>query len=104
MKRIYYAIVDGDPLTSGGYVVVPPDGDTIQDDEGRRREIAYIGHNAWCAKCKTMGRIIGGSGVSKPVHDSHECHASSRWNRNEVVFFEVGAAAIGAAEHRSDHP
>jgi hypothetical protein len=64
MTRIFYAIVDGDPLTSGGYVVVPPHGDTVQDDEGRKRHLAYVGHNAWCAQCKTMGVIIGGSGIS----------------------------------------
>jgi hypothetical protein len=64
MARIYYAVVDGDPLTSGGYVTAPPNGGTIQDEQGRKRNIAYIGHNAWCAKCKTMGRIIGGAGIS----------------------------------------
>jgi hypothetical protein len=65
MARIFHAVVDGDPLTSGGHLVVPPHGDTIQDDEGRNRYVAYIGHRAWCAKCKTMGTIIGGAGISE---------------------------------------
>jgi hypothetical protein len=72
MTRIFYAIVDGDPLTSGGYVMVPPHQDTVEDDQGKKRNIAYVGHSAWCAQCKSMGVIVGGSGMSMDMRPTNQ--------------------------------
>jgi hypothetical protein len=59
---IYYAVVEGDPLDSGGggCVVTGKDNCTITDDNGRSRRVAYIGHEAWCDKCKSAGKIVPG--------------------------------------------
>ncbi|MGQ7939458.1 hypothetical protein [Paraburkholderia sp. D1E] len=59
---IYYAVVEGDPLDNGGssYVVTGKDNCTITDDNGRSRRVTYIGHEAWCDKCKSAGRIVSG--------------------------------------------
>jgi len=63
---IYYAIVEGDPLTSGGnsQVIEGNSRCTIEDHEGRNRAQAYLGHQAWCAACQSVGVITAGSGIS----------------------------------------
>ncbi|MBN3754685.1 PAAR domain-containing protein [Paraburkholderia sp. Tr-20389] len=62
---IYYAIVDGDPLTSGpnSRVYAPSTSCFIDGDDGRQRSMAYIGDKAYCEKCKSTGIIIGGARV-----------------------------------------
>ena len=59
---IYYAVVEGDPLDSGGdsHVITGMENCTITDDTGRSRRMAYIGHEAWCDKCKSAGAISPG--------------------------------------------
>ncbi|CAE6881568.1 PAAR domain-containing protein [Paraburkholderia domus] len=59
---IYYAVVEGDPLDNGNssYVVTGKDNCTITDDNGRSRRVTYIGHEAWCDKCKSTGTIVPG--------------------------------------------
>lgn len=63
---IYYAIVEGDPLTSGGnsQVIEGNTRCTIEDHEGRNRAQAYLGHQAWCAACQSVGVIAAGAGIS----------------------------------------
>jgi hypothetical protein len=65
MAGIYYAIVDGDPLTSGpnSHVYAVGASDFIDDESGRRRNMAFIGDKAYCEKCKSTGIIIGSAGV-----------------------------------------
>lgn len=62
---IYYAIVDGDPLTSGpnSRVYAPSTSCFIDGDDGRQRNMAYIGDKAYCEKCDSTGIIIGGARV-----------------------------------------
>jgi hypothetical protein len=81
VARIFHAVVEGDPITGGGYLVVPAHGDRVSDDEGRKRYLAYIGHGAWCAQCKTMGTIVGGSGISE---DMRICNSAIGGKRQAV--------------------
>ncbi|CAD6560409.1 hypothetical protein LMG27952_07114 [Paraburkholderia hiiakae] len=62
----YYAIVEGDPLTSGGnsQVIEGNRNCTIDDQEGRSRAQTYLGHKAWCAACQSIGVIAAGAGIS----------------------------------------
>jgi hypothetical protein len=63
---IYYAIVKGDPLTSGGnsQVIGGSPHSTIQGPDGQHREQAYLGQEAWCAACQSVGVILAGAGIS----------------------------------------
>lgn len=66
---IYYAVVEGDPLTSGGNSRIT-DGNphcTIQDPDGHHRKQAYPGHEAWCADCQSAGIIVAGAGISESL-------------------------------------
>ncbi|WP_322061139.1 hypothetical protein [Paraburkholderia sp. J63] len=67
MAGIYYAVVQGDPLTSGEgssvYSTKKRVG-TIADKSGRPRPMIFIGDEGYCPKCKTMGAITYGAGVS----------------------------------------
>lgn len=64
---IFYAAVDGDPLTSGkgGYVHATFCPSTIDDPSGKPRRIAFIGDGAWCNACKSEGVITYGMSVRK---------------------------------------
>ncbi|TKC91066.1 hypothetical protein FAZ69_06775 [Trinickia terrae] len=59
---IYYAAVDGDPLTGndGSYVIAKPRNRTIADESGKLREGALIGDFAFCATCGATGEIAYG--------------------------------------------
>ncbi|AKC68810.1 hypothetical protein [Pandoraea oxalativorans] len=63
---LYYAVVDGDPLTShsNSRVFASDRRCTIEDASGARRGIVFIGDAAWCAACKGKGVVIGGAGIS----------------------------------------
>ncbi|MFK0376855.1 hypothetical protein [Pandoraea sp. NPDC090278] len=63
---LYYAVVDGDPLTShsNSRVFASARRFTIEDASGARRGIVFIGDAAWCAACKGKGVVIGGASVS----------------------------------------
>lgn len=65
MSGIYYAAVEGDPLTSGegSRVYAKENVGTIADDTGRPRCMAFIGDSAYCPKCKSTGFITGGAGL-----------------------------------------
>ncbi|MBN3817090.1 hypothetical protein G3N57_10935 [Paraburkholderia sp. Se-20369] len=52
---IYYSVVEGDPLDGGGQVSEGAHDSWI---DGRRQ--AYLGHRAFCERCKTFGKIIAG--------------------------------------------
>jgi hypothetical protein len=59
---IYYPVVEGDPIDSGfdGYVITGMENHTITDDTGHPRRMAFIGHEAWCGRCKSAGPITPG--------------------------------------------
>jgi hypothetical protein len=61
----YISAVEGDPLSSSPDSYVMPSGvDMLFVDEGNR-SMAFIGGDAYCGKCKSIGKIIGGSGCSE---------------------------------------
>jgi hypothetical protein len=64
MAGTYYAIVKDDPLDSGGRVIGGNPRSTIEGPDGRMREQAYLGQQAWCAACQSVGVIAPGSGIS----------------------------------------
>ncbi|VXC25209.1 conserved hypothetical protein [Burkholderia sp. 8Y] len=60
----YFSAVEGDPLsTSPDSYVMSSGMSAFFCDEGNRT-MAFIGGNAYCGKCKSIGTIIGGSGCS----------------------------------------
>jgi hypothetical protein len=64
MSRIYYAVVTDDPLDSGGRIVGGNPRCTLEGPDGRMRERAYLGHQAWCETCQSLGVIQAGSGIA----------------------------------------
>ncbi|MBB5467056.1 hypothetical protein HDG32_003176 [Paraburkholderia sp. CI2] len=50
MPSVYYAAVEGDPLTSGdgSRVFASERVGTIADQSGRQRRMAFIGDHAYC--------------------------------------------------------
>lgn len=66
---IYYAIVDGDPLDNGGNsrVIGRADHSTIEGPDGRERNQAHLGDEAWCSVCKSFGPIMSGSGIRESL-------------------------------------
>jgi len=60
---LWYAAVEDDPLTSGPGSRVYATGKvgTVQGEDGRRRRMAFIGDEAWCAACGSMGFITYGT-------------------------------------------
>ncbi|MGF6788626.1 hypothetical protein [Paraburkholderia sp. 35.1] len=66
---IFYAAVDGDPLTSHeDSHVIAREGyraATIKGDDGKTRSVVYIGDSAWCGACQSTGVIVGGAGISE---------------------------------------
>ena len=67
--EIFYAAVDGDPLTSHkDSHVIAGDGHRVarvKDDDGKSRSVVYIGDSAWCGARRSIGVIVGGSGISE---------------------------------------
>jgi hypothetical protein len=66
MMSIHYAAVADDPLDSGrgGYVIGKNRGGaTIEGPDRVDREVAFIGDEAYCSACKSVGVIIGGANV-----------------------------------------
>lgn len=68
MPGLYYAAVEGDPLTSGEgsrvYGTQKTIG-TIEDENGQPRNMVFIGDEGYCAKCDSTGSITYGAGVSE---------------------------------------
>jgi len=65
---IYYAAVEGDPLDSGegGYIYgTKKTIGTIEDKNGKPRNMVFIGDEGYCAKCDCTGAITYGAGVSE---------------------------------------
>jgi hypothetical protein len=66
---IFYAAVDGDPLTghSDSYVIarLGPHPATVQGEDGKHRSLVYIGDDAWCGACQSVGVIIGSAPVAE---------------------------------------
>jgi hypothetical protein len=82
MSEIFYAAVHGDPLTSGKGSQVYAYGKVgaIVSEDGVRRQMAFIGDDAWCVACGSMGRIIGGARVS----DKRRMYDAVRGRRQAV--------------------
>lgn len=68
---IYFAIVDGDPISSGGHVHVFENDEWIEGPDGRTRAVAYLGDKAWCEACQTWGVIVPHAGVSNYLRTDH---------------------------------
>jgi hypothetical protein len=63
---IFYSVVEGDPLDSGGSsAVIEGLADcTIEGEDGRHRKQAFLGHKAWCDRCKSAGVIVAAAGCA----------------------------------------
>jgi hypothetical protein len=61
---IFYAVVEGDPLTSGGNsrVIEGVPHSTIEGPDGRPRNQTLVGQKAWCDACKSTGVIAPAPG------------------------------------------
>jgi hypothetical protein len=60
----YFSAVEGDPLSSAPDSYVMSSGSNTFFDEDGHRSMAFVGGDAYCGKCKSIGKIIGGSGCS----------------------------------------
>ncbi|MCA8255234.1 PAAR domain-containing protein [Burkholderia sp. AU31624] len=60
---IFYAVVEDDPLDSGGYVLDGGECGTIVGDDGKRRRITFVGQRAWCSTCESIGTIEAAPGT-----------------------------------------
>ncbi|WP_157681996.1 PAAR domain-containing protein [Burkholderia ubonensis] len=60
--NILYAVVEDDPLDSGGHVLKGGKCGTITGDDGKRRRIAFLGQQAWCNTCESVGTIEAAPG------------------------------------------
>lgn len=65
---IFYSVVEDDPLDSGeGSLVIDGTANcTIEGEDGRHRRMTFLGHKAWCNRCKSAGEIVAAAGC----HDS----------------------------------
>jgi hypothetical protein len=59
---IFYAVVEDDPLDSGGQVLTGNRRGTISGPDGRLRRMAFLGDKAWCDTCKSLGEIVASPG------------------------------------------
>lgn|GEM_PF-1568202 len=59
---ILYAVVEDDPLDSGGHVFEGGNCGTIAGDDGRHRRITFLGQRAWCRTCESVGTIEAAPG------------------------------------------
>src|SRR5215469_9604047 len=87
MPRIYYAVVEDDPLTSGkGSRVFSalPCG-TVQGEDGKHRRLAFIGDKAYCAACDSFGVITYGAGLG----DRHRLIDMVNGGRRQAVGGDV---------------
>ncbi|WP_321800894.1 hypothetical protein [Caballeronia sp. J97] len=62
---VYYAAVDGDPLTTGNgsYTIAGHAWSTIKDDAGTYRRMIVIGDRAYCSVCRSTGEIDYGVAI-----------------------------------------
>jgi hypothetical protein len=62
----FYSVVEDDPLDSGGNsrVIDGLANCTIQGNDGRDRRMAFLGHKAWCDRCKSVGEIVAAAGCA----------------------------------------
>jgi hypothetical protein len=67
MRSIYYAIVEGDPLSNGqgSRVVGGTPRSTIEGPDGKSRNQTHIGHKAWCSVCQSFGYITEGARIQR---------------------------------------
>jgi hypothetical protein len=91
---IYYAIVEDDPLDNGhgGKVLTGSEFSLIDDDEGRPRQRAYLGHKAWCGVCNSAGPIIARAGIPDSLRGYDE--------RLEAFVAVDGDVVLCECEHR----
>ncbi|WP_230945525.1 PAAR domain-containing protein [Burkholderia pseudomultivorans] len=60
---ILYAVVEDDPLDSGGRVLEGGRCTTIMGSDGKHRRIAFLGQHAWCDACGSTGTIEAAPGT-----------------------------------------
>lgn len=64
---IFYAAVDGDPLTGhpDSHVIarIGHRSASVEGEDGKTRSLVYIGDSAWCGACQSMGVITGSAPV-----------------------------------------
>lgn len=96
MPGTYYAAVDEDPLTSGvgSRVIAKASVGTIEGEDGRRRQMAFIGDDAYCSKCKSVGVI----GYGAKVNDRHRMVDWVHGGRRQAVGDDIVFCKC------SDHP
>ncbi|CAM2163656.1 PAAR motif-containing protein [Paraburkholderia sacchari] len=82
---VYHAIVDGDPISSGGHVIAPRYDDTIEDPDGRSRGVAYLGDKAFCTTCKTLGVIVARAGIADFLRSDHYKYGKQAVSDDGVV-------------------
>ncbi|MBN3789016.1 hypothetical protein [Burkholderia sp. Ac-20353] len=70
----FYAVVAGDPLDSGaGSKVIEGTSDwTIEGPDGLLREKTYLGQEAWCDACKSVGVIVAAPGAPNHLREYNE--------------------------------
>jgi hypothetical protein len=61
---IFYSVVEGDPLDSGenSHVIDGLANCTIEGPDARHRRMTFLGHMAWCDRCKSAGEIVAAAG------------------------------------------
>jgi hypothetical protein len=61
---IFYSVVEDDPLDSGenSRVIDGLANCTIEGQDGRHRRMTFLGHMAWCDRCKSAGEIVAAAG------------------------------------------
>ncbi|KXU95299.1 hypothetical protein CR51_25205 [Caballeronia megalochromosomata] len=71
---MHYAIVDGDPLSSGetSRVYATKGGGTIEGPDGIDRDVAYLGDKAWCCACQSEGVIVKAANVPDSMRGTDE--------------------------------
>ncbi|WP_218641381.1 hypothetical protein, partial [Burkholderia ubonensis] len=75
---IFFAVVAGDPLDNGaGSKVIEGTSDwTIEGPDGLLREKTYLGQEAWCDACKSVGLIVAAPGAPDHLRDYNQGRAA----------------------------
>lgn len=59
---IFYGVVEGDSLDSGGRVIDGAPGFSVEGEDGRHRRMTFLGQHAWCDVCESAGKIVAALG------------------------------------------
>ncbi|MCP3722761.1 PAAR domain-containing protein [Paraburkholderia sp. CNPSo 3272] len=102
----YYAIVDGDPISSGGNVHVLERDEWIEGPDGRERAVAYLGDQAYCEACKTWGVLVPHAGIARYLRTDHHKRGAQAVSGDGVICkcepMPVVMAVYGRSESMDD--